>query len=178
MVQNIQTPRLTLIPMTAALITAEIERPAEFAALLGATVPENWPPETLRDALPWFASQLRENGELTGWLGWYGLLRGPQGDVPPTLLCSGGFLGPPQDGTAETGYSVLPQAQGQGYGTEMVRGLVQWAFSQPGVRRVVAETGEENLPSRRLLEKIGFIVAGQGREPGDLRYMLFAATGA
>lgn len=89
----------------------------------------------------------------------------------PVLVSSGGFLGPPENATVEVGYSVLPQFQRQGYGTEMVSGLVAWALSQPGVQRVAAKTGATNVASRYLLERLGFVPAGPGREAGDLRFV-------
>jgi RimJ/RimL family protein N-acetyltransferase len=52
----------------------------------------------------------------------------------------------------------------------MVRGLVDWALGQEGVHRIASETGETNLASWRLLEKIGFVETGPGREPGDLHF--------
>ena len=93
-------------------------------------------------------------------------------DVGDILLAAGGFKGPPQDGTVEIGYSVLPRFQGQGYAAEMVHGLVDWAFRQPGVSRIAAETVEDNLPSMRLLRRLGFTRTEPAVEPGHVRLML------
>lgn len=48
----IETARLKLVPATVTLARAEIGDRGEFARLLGASAPDNWPPETLADALP------------------------------------------------------------------------------------------------------------------------------
>jgi [ribosomal protein S5]-alanine N-acetyltransferase len=85
-------------------------------------------------------------------------------------VAGGGFLGAPQDGIAQIGYSVLPQFQGRGYATEMVGGLVRWAMGQPGVVRVVAETEWANPASVRVLTKAGFTPAGLAAEPGGARF--------
>ena len=127
-------------------------------------MPENWPPETLADALPLFLQWLEAAPDAVGWFGWYAVTR--DGAV---LVGGAGFKGPPRDGAAETGYSVLPQFQGRGYATEMVATLLRWAFDQPGVSRVVAEVEPTNLASRRVLEKLGFAPAGAGAEPGHDR---------
>lgn len=163
----IRTARLTLIPATLPLARAEIGDRAEFARLLGAAVPENWPPETLADALPLFLQWMEAAPNAVGWFGWYALadLAGV-----PTLVASIGFLGPPQSGTAQTGYCVLPQFQRRGYATEMLGGLVKWALAQPDVRRVAAETEWENPASVRVLEKVGFKLVGPTGEPGGQRY--------
>lgn len=66
--------------------------------------------------------------------------------------------GPGVDGTVEIGYGLAPAYRGRGYATEAVTGFVDWASRRPGVRRVVAETLADNVPSRRVLEKAGFDV--------------------
>ena len=77
-----------------------------------------WPPETLREALPTFLELHETHRDWTGWLGWYAV-RVDQGE--PLLCGSVGFKGPPDTaGTVELGYSVLPSQQGAGIATEMV----------------------------------------------------------
>lgn len=165
----IETARLKLIPATVALARAEIGDRGEFARLLGASVPDNWPPETLADALPLFLGWLEAAPDRVGWFGWYVLAAGDVA-AAPVLVASGGFKGPPQDETAEIGYSVLPQFQGRGYATEVVGGLVGWAMGQPGVARVVAETEWANPASVRVLNKAGFVPGGPATEPGGARF--------
>jgi RimJ/RimL family protein N-acetyltransferase len=165
----IETARLKLMPATVGLARAEIGNRGEFARLLGASVPDNWPPETLADALPSFLGWLEAAPDRVGWFGWYALTTGV-GVTAPVLVASAGFKGPPQDGTAEIGYSVLPQFQGRGYATEMVGGLVRWALGQPGVARVVAETEWANPASVRVLRKAGFAPVGPASESGAARF--------
>jgi ribosomal-protein-alanine N-acetyltransferase len=165
----IETARLKLIPATAELTRAEIGDPAELARLLGASVPANWPPETLADALPLFLGWIEAAPERIGWFSWYGLAM-PEEDGAPVLVASGGFKGPPEEGTAEIGYSVLPQFERRGYATEMVEGLVRWALEQPGVSRIVAETEWANPASVRVLDKAGFVPAGPAAEPEGERF--------
>ncbi len=167
----IETARLILMPATVALARAEINDRAEFVRLLGATVPDNWPPESAADALPLLLGWLEAAPDRIGWFGWYALVRDSDADRP-VLVGSGGFLGPPQDETAQLGYSVLPQFQRRGYATEMAAGLVRWALEQPGVRRVVAETEWANPASMRVLEKVGFKLLGSAGEPGGSRFEL------
>lgn len=165
----IVTTRLTLIPATVALARAEIGDRGKFARLLGASVPDNWPPETAADALPLFLSWLEAAPDQVGWFGWYALAQ--TSDVsPPLLVGGGGFMGPPRDGAVQIGYSVLPQFQRRGYATEMVGGLVSWALRQPGVVRIVAETEWANPASVRVLDKAGFCPVGPAAEPGGTRF--------
>ena len=165
---NVQTPRFLLIPATAELVVLELNGPEALGRKLQAEVPTNWPPEQVREALPWFLGRLTADPSLSGWLGWYGLLS--RADALPLLAASVGFFGPPEGGTVEVGYSVLPQFEGRGYATELVTALTAWALAQPDVLRVVAEADAENAASRRVLEKCGFGAAGPGREAGHLRF--------
>jgi [ribosomal protein S5]-alanine N-acetyltransferase len=161
----IRTAHMRLVPATVAMIRAEIADRAAFAEMLGATVPADWPPESAADAVPWFLEQLEiDPVGRAGWLAWYGI--GESG----VLVGGAGFKGPPVDGMVETGYSVLPAYQRQGYATEMVGALVEWAMAQPGVNRVIADTDENNVPSLRLLGNLGFNAIGAGAEPGCIRF--------
>ena len=165
--ETLHTARMRLVPATAEMVRLEIGDRDGLTEALGADVPADWPPETIRDALPWFASQLEAEGCLTGWLCWYGIACGPEAD---TLAASGGFMGPQEDGAVEIGYSVLPAFQGRGYATEMAAALTDWALTQPGVVRVVAEADEGNTPSVRILRRLGFTEAGPGRDPGHRHF--------
>jgi len=165
----IKTARLTLIPATVSLARAEtLDRPA-FAALLGARVPDAWPPEMLADALAFFLQQIEAAPEQAHWITWYGLADREDGG-PPTLVASLGFFGPPQEDAVETGYSVLPDFQRQGYGAEMVGALTGGALAQPGVGRVTANVAEGNVASVRLLRRLGFAEQGASDEPGHVRF--------
>jgi [ribosomal protein S5]-alanine N-acetyltransferase len=175
----IVTARMRLAPASVALARAELADRAEFARLLSATVPAEWPPEMLADALPVFLEWIEAAPDQVGWYVWYAMMRASReaqdmlaGDVGDILMASAGFKGPPQDGTVEIGYSVLPRFQGHGYATEMVRALIDWALAQPGVARVVAETTEENASSLRLLRRLGFVEARPAVEPGHIRLVL------
>lgn len=57
---------------------------------------------------------------------------------------------------AEVGFTLSPDFQGRGYGTEAVRRLVEFLFAETDTRRIVATTDAENEPSRRLLLRVGF----------------------
>jgi [ribosomal protein S5]-alanine N-acetyltransferase len=167
----IKTARLKLVPGTVELARAELGDTSEFARVLAATVPENWPPESVVDALPLFLSWLEAAPESVGWFGWYALAQMDDAEQP-TLVGGGGFLGLPQNGRIQTGYSVLPQFQRRGFATELVRGLMRWAFQQPGVLIVEAETEWANPASVGVLKKVGFQQVGERLESGAAKFEL------
>ena len=74
------------------------------------------------------------------------------------------FKGVPENGVVELGYGISEEYRNLGYATEAVETILAWAFDQPGVNNVAAETETDNAASRRVLEKCGFVPAGEGRE--------------
>lgn len=147
-----------------------MESPASLGRLLQAAVPASWPPgEYDRSAMEFFHAQLSEDGAAVGWYGWYAIHRPVDGDG--VVVGSGGYLGPPgPDGVAEVGYSIAPEFRARGFATELVQALVSRAFSVKGVVRVIAHTTATNPVSIKVLERCGFTLAGDGTEPGTVRY--------
>ncbi|MGX9882642.1 GNAT family N-acetyltransferase [Streptomyces sp. NPDC002276] len=58
------------------------------------------------------------------------------------------------------GITLLPEARGQGIGTEAQRQLVRYLFAHTLVMRVEADTETENFAEQRALEKAGFTREG------------------
>jgi RimJ/RimL family protein N-acetyltransferase len=109
-----------------------------------------------------FAGHTRADEE---FIGWFMLL--PCADSPPE--------------EAELGYRLRKAAWGKGYGTEGSRALVEYGFTERGLRRIFAETMAVNTRSRRIMEKIGMRLEClyhppyapiEGSEHGEVRYTL------
>ena len=70
-----------------------------------------------------------------------------------------GVKGPPDAaGEVEIGYGLAGPSRGRGLGTRAVAALLE-ELDARGVHAVVAEVDRDNLPSRRLLERLGFTIA-------------------
>lgn len=68
-----------------------------------------------------------------------------------------GFKGAPSDkGLVEIGYGTYPDFFNKGLMTEAVGGMTNWAFEQPEVKIILAETDKSNLASQHVLNKNGF----------------------
>ena len=81
------------------------------------------------------------------------------------------FKGITDDGMVEIGYGLKEGYCGNGYMTEAVSSITEWALSQNKVSRVEAETDPDNLPSKRILANVGFIPTGEVGEEGP-RFVL------
>ncbi|MEU5402283.1 GNAT family N-acetyltransferase [Streptomyces sp. NPDC005963] len=75
-----------------------------------------------------------------------------------------GFHGRPNAiGTVTIGYGLIPSAQGKGYASEALRGLVA-AARDWGVTGVEGDADLDNIASRRVMEAVGMrCVAEDGR---------------
>jgi RimJ/RimL family protein N-acetyltransferase len=74
----------------------------------------------------------------------------------------------------EIGYNLIPSERGKGYGSEAVQIIVDHLFLTKDIVRIQAVTNVENVSSKRVLEKAGFVREGTlrgaghtGQERGD-----------
>jgi [ribosomal protein S5]-alanine N-acetyltransferase len=80
-------------------------------------------------------------------------------------------------GTLNLGYWTHPELQGRGYASEFVPAVVDWAFLDAGVRRLVAGVAPQNVASHRVLQRLGFApfetrtVGKPGRRLQNVRYL-------
>ncbi len=82
----------------------------------------------------------------------------------------------------ELGYRLHRRYWGQGLATEGAKALIEWGFTERGVRRVFATAMTVNHASRRVLEKVGLRYVRtffedwpdpiDGTEHGDMEYAL------
>lgn len=191
----LHSPRLQYILATAELIRLEINEPQALEQRLNASIPAEWPPESVRDALEFFAAQRDAAPVEDVWGIYYWLANdvnhninqdvnnvndsglGGIGNVARTLVGSGGFTRPPDaNGVVEIGYGTLEAFQKRGYATEAAHALAEFALSQSEVTQVIADVLPENVGSVRVLQKSGFVKVGAGAETGTVRFAYTPAT--
>lgn len=141
----ILTPRLTLEPVSRVTAQAVLE-----GDLSSVRAGEGWPHADTLDGL----GMAVRGGHDPGW---FVILDG-------LVIGDCGTHGDPDDaGDVELGYGLAAPYRGHGYGGEVVVALSRWLLGRPGVRRVVArQVLEDNLASRRALERAGFELESAG----------------
>ena len=73
------------------------------------------------------------------------------------------------DGAGELGYRVAEHVAGRGVATANVRELCRRAAEEHGLRTLRAETNHENIASKKVLRRAGFVPVGPaspGGRPG------------
>lgn len=81
------------------------------------------------------------------------------------------FKGLDENGVTEIGYVISKEYQGQGYATEAVKAVTEWALQKNNVTAIEAETDVNNIISQKVLAKCGFIANGVVGEEGP-RFVL------
>ena len=153
MLLRLHSARLDLQPLPAAAAAALPGNRETAAALIGATLPAAWPQGDLLDILP---VQAAAEPDLERFGVWVMIERDTDrvvGDV--------GFMGPPEAGVVELGFSVIPDRRRRGYATEAAATLVGWALREAGVCSVVARCDADNEASVRVLERVGLVRTGE-----------------
>ncbi len=70
----------------------------------------------------------------------------------------------PENRRSEIGFILGREHWGHGYMSEALRALLDFAFSELGLRRLEADVDPENAPSIALLDRLGFRYEGHLRE--------------
>ena len=130
---ELNTNRLKIIPCTVETVQITIEQNYDNG------------PEISN-----YLEQLRRDPSLLYWGSWIVIRKSDDriiGDI--------GFKGKPDENkTVEIGYGLLEGYWNNGYATEAVEALIEWAFHTSKVEKVIAETLKENDGSIRVLEKL------------------------
>jgi [ribosomal protein S5]-alanine N-acetyltransferase len=175
--ETIASERLELVWLSPELVEALLDGRRDE---LGFAVPDDWPDEHDRRFL---AFRLRQMGEEPARGPW--LVRGIVLPETRQLIGHVGFHGPPGINSlraadaVEIGYTIFPEHRRNGYATEAVVALLDWARGQ-GIHRFVASVGPENEPSLKIVRRLGFVEVGRHWDDEDgeeLEFELVSAAG-
>jgi RimJ/RimL family protein N-acetyltransferase len=157
-VPPIRTRRFELVSMSPRFMRLLVDHDLAGAeAEIGATVPAGLPDE-LDDYLRDRIADPPLEADAMAWLGRVTILTDPDG--ARRVIGSCGFHAPPgPDGRVEVGCTVEPTYRRQGVGTEVLRGLFDWARAR-GVDRFRASILPDNVGSIAMVERLGFRQVG------------------
>ena len=133
-----------------------------LAELSGLLVADALVPDVDRSAFDFFAG-LVEQGLLPARCGSMLVQRHGTGEI----IGSAGFTGAPSAGAVEIGYSIAPAFRSQGFAREAAARLVEQAFMDTRVNRVLAHTLAVENASVAILRRLGFIFVCDVTHPDD-----------
>lgn len=156
---ELETPRLTLIPLEPGALRLWTEDTAAFEAALALKYEAEEMTggflEIVKGQLD-KASAAGKNAVYETF--WLLVLKAPVPHVLRLAVGSACFKGPPDEyGQVEIGYGLGDAHRGKGYMAEAVAAMCSWALAQPGVQAVVAETEPGNAASENVLRRCGFV---------------------
>ncbi len=156
---KIQSRRLTLHEATIEVLRADLAGPASLGTALGCAVTSEWPPEMYPPEKVERRIRALADPSQRGWWSWYAVERETN-----TLVGMATYLGKPVGGEVEVGYAICHSAQRRGFASEALAALVDRAWDEPAVERIVAVTTPQNTGSIAVLLKAGFapIAAPEG----------------
>lgn len=141
----LRTKRLEIRPMTDAEIRATIEATSV---------------EKMKNTCARMLELCARNPENRIWYApWKICLKKDQ-----TRVGELGFQGPVCDNTVEIGFGINEDQRGNGYTSEALSAVIEWAFSTPDVFFIEAEAEDDNHGTKKILEKLEFKPDGIGEE--------------
>jgi RimJ/RimL family protein N-acetyltransferase len=153
--QAIETKRLTLRNFTIEDGPALLKTLAQYQASAYAKYDHPWPtdPEKIKGMAKWFAEGdaylavcLKETNAFIG----FACLNPVKQSEPCELKIY------------DTGYVFDFDFHGKGYATEACKAVLAYAFGSLDADRIITGTAERNLPSCKLLERIGMSLVSKG----------------
>ena len=150
---KIETERLELIPLTSTQLRFWVENiqilEKELACAYKAEPIEGF-----------FLNIVKEQLEITEkdsenylWHSFWFLIR----KCDRTVVGSADFKDVPNGkGEVEIGYGLGKEFEHNGYMTEAVKAMCDWALNQENVTSIIAETDLEGFASQRILHRCGF----------------------
>ena len=166
---DIVTLRLKLRLMPEEFLEAcLVPETAKAEATIGLSVPAEWYQRRHLMAMrlndcrsdpaytPWSlrAIGLESSGEMIGHIGFHSR-------PDPEYLRQYALEG------IELGYSVISKYQRQGFATEAIRGLLNWAAQKQVIRGFVVSIAPTNVASMSLARKLGFVKVGEHQDEVD-----------
>ena len=150
---SIETERLRIVPMTYNFVKKLLDNDVSAYEMLGAIKTETWPEKAeILDILPMVADGLRDCPVPNGFSGAWLFINKADNSV----VGDGGFKGlPDKNGIVDFGYSIVETQRRKGFGFEAVSALCKWGLAQPDVKGLSADCSENNVPSIKILKKLG-----------------------
>ena len=147
---GMENDRIRLVSCGPEILRAAVAGAAELQAVLGVELADDWTEFGAR-IFRYSLAKLAEAPESQAWWTYFIIHKANQ-----MLIGTGGYKGPPLEGTVDIGYEIAPAYRNRGLATEAAKLLTQHALQKKEVQRVQAHTLVGPNGSTRVLEKAGF----------------------
>jgi [ribosomal protein S5]-alanine N-acetyltransferase len=156
---TLTTRRLTLREASLAFLRAYVAGDREAAArLAGAVLPDDWPgTREAHEGLTWHLAAVEKDPRELPWRVRLVILDG-------VIVGSINLKGPPDEhGDVEIGWGLIPTVQRRGLATEAAQAVIEWAFRDRAVRRVIATIAPDHERSQQVALRLGMLPVAEIR---------------
>ncbi|MBE2221156.1 MAG: GNAT family N-acetyltransferase [Anaerolineae bacterium] len=154
------TSRLKLIALSLPQLEICLQDPSLLAANLNIPIANDIFNPVVRQATKTKISKMQlAKPDRHHWHTYWLIVRRDDNLGIGTIGCKG--QPDPQQYKVEIGYGLSAQHRQNGFMTEAAQTLTRWALAQPDCLGVTANTDPDNIPSHRVLEKIGYARNGE-----------------
>lgn len=173
---TIKSERITLIPLNASHLKVwHLESRSKLEICLNLN-PNNWLTQNAEieaettDALEnyWLPETLKNPEKYFWFTNWEIVLNSQNISIGGI-----GFGGYPASGKTPVGYIIDEKYQNNGYATEALKCLISWAFLNPALNLILADTPTENWASQKVLLNNGFVKIGNGEAEHNQKIEVF-----
>jgi RimJ/RimL family protein N-acetyltransferase len=155
---KIDGERIELRMLGIEELASWLEDEDSFTETFGMDVVEGLLNKRLQEVFRLKLDKMKSDPENLLWYTYFAIMR-KDSDQMIGLI---GFKDAPDGhGMSEIGYGIGSSFRGQGYATEAVRILSEWVFDNTHVKSIFAQTDINNIPSGKVLEKVGFSMERQ-----------------
>lgn len=155
------TERLMLIPLTADDLKLCIKSKSKMERKLGLRISGKQLAEKMKGLYQIKIDYISRDKENLLYYTYWQIVPKDKGYIVGEI----GFKDAPNSqGEIEVGYGLDEEHRGKGYMTEALLSLTKWAFSQPNISAIIAVTLNNNIPSHRVLTRVGFKIQGHDKK--------------
>lgn len=153
-VYSLETERLNLIPLQPYQLELAIDNYEEMQIDLGLRVINAAIDEEMDYVMKIRLKRVLEDVKNYLWLTNWAIIHKEEKQIIGFIILKGV---PNEFGEVIVGYVVEDSHQRKGYATEAIKALIKWVFQNPQALSVIIDTEKDNLPSNKLLEKLGAV---------------------
>lgn len=151
---KLETERLELLPLDSKDLFLSTENFQDMEKNLGLSITDTKLHEEMQYAMEVRLKKVLADEENYLWLTNWAVVLKEENCIVGFIMIKGC---PNETGEVIVGYGIEPKYRCKGYASEALKGLIEWIFKNPKAKSVIADTEKMNVPSHKVLEKIGAI---------------------
>lgn len=150
-----ETERLKLVPLQSKHLALSLEDYGKMQSDLGLRISKTILDEGMQYAMKVRLRKVLEDTQNYLWLTNWAIVHKEENVIIGFIMIKGY---PNENGEVIVGYGIdEDKYRRNGYATEALKGLTKWIFENPKAMCIIADTEKTNIPSHKVLQKVGAV---------------------